>query len=137
MTKTSKATSPCWFPIPKARFFDLVREEFRPTCLNPCFLSTALQQFSANAACRCRTGRTNAVGRCTQVPRRSLQHWTRKLTVSSATSSSRSADIQFPARRWCARGFRCPGRICHNEIRRSAWHQGSRAPKNLKSKHFA
>jgi hypothetical protein len=119
-------------PIPKARLFDYVRHLQRPTCLNPNLLSTPLQQFSANAAYPCRTARTNAVGLCRQAPQRSRQHWTRTQTVSSATSSSRSAGIQFPASRWYARGFRCPGRICHNEIRRSAWPQRSQLPKNLK-----
>ena len=133
MAKSSMSSGPLLVPNPKARFFELVREESRPTCLNPYLLSPPPQHFSANAVCPCRTDRTNAVGRCTQVPRRPRQHWTRIQTVSSATSSSRSAGIQFPASRWCARGFRCPVRICHNEIRRSAWPQGSRTRKNLKS----
>ena len=122
---------------PKGRLLEEVRLEKRvitPCAVKKATSQPAFQPFSANAPCRCRTGHTNSAGRCTQVPRRSRQHWTRTQTTSSATLSSRSADIQFPATRWNARGFRCPGRICRNEIRRSAWHQATKARNNLKSR---
>ena len=133
LTKASKPSGPlpCSFPIPRRGFSISFVRSFVHTFES--IPRPPHQQFSANAACRCRKARTNAVDHCRPVPRRSPQRSTRTRTAFSATSSSRSADIRSPATPWCARGFRCPARICHNEIHRSAWPQGSRARQNLKS----
>jgi len=88
---------------------------------SPCF--ACARRINGNEAGRCRTSRTMRVYPCTRDCRRRYCHRLRTRTQKASWRAwvSRNADILSPASRGNGSGSRYPGRISHNEIRRSAW----------------
>ena len=82
-----------------------------------------------------RTRRCNHVPhRCSWLGRFRPHPLPRRWRTSCPACWSRNADISFRASWKSARGFRYRGRICHNEIRRSAWMNHSRTGGKKQSK---